>query len=114
MRQPSPSVQASPADLPLPTRTRAGTYMCVTTRAKPEPSGDTRTLTRQPLSRPRDQGYAAPTMGWGFVWLMFILKIPIAMLLGIVWWAIKQTDEPVAPDSTGEGGTKQPRHPRPP
>ena len=53
-------------------------------------------------------------MGWGFVWLMLVLKIPIAMLLYIVWWAIKQSDmEEQAPD-TGDGGTRKPRHPRGP
>jgi hypothetical protein len=30
---------------------------------------------------------------WGFIWLMFVLKIPIFMLLGIVWWAIKQEED---------------------
>jgi hypothetical protein len=49
-------------------------------------------------------------MGWGFVWLMLVLKIPIAALLYIVWWAIKQ-EEP-APGASGEGGTKAPPHPR--
>jgi hypothetical protein len=52
-------------------------------------------------------------MGWGFVWLMLVLKIPIAMLLYIVWWAIKQSDEP-APDASGEGGARAPVHPRRP
>ena len=53
-------------------------------------------------------------MGWGFVWLMLVLKIPIAMLLYIVWWAIKQSDvEEQAPES-GDGGTRKPRHPRGP
>jgi hypothetical protein len=33
-------------------------------------------------------------MTWVFIWLMFVLKIPILMLLGLVWWAIKQSDEP--------------------
>jgi hypothetical protein len=50
-------------------------------------------------------------MGWGFVWLMLVLKIPIAMLLYIVWWAIKQSDEEPAPDS-GDGGSRTPPHPR--
>jgi hypothetical protein len=50
-------------------------------------------------------------MGWGFVWLMLVLKIPIAALLYIVWWAIKQ-EEP-APGTSGEGGTKAPPHPHP-
>ena len=50
-------------------------------------------------------------MGWGFVWLMLVLKIPIAMLLYIVWWAVKQTDEEPASGSSGDGGTKVPVHP---
>ena len=53
-------------------------------------------------------------MEWGFIWLMFVLKVPILMLLGIVWWAIRQTDEE---EITGEGGTgdrRPTRHPRPP
>ena len=33
-------------------------------------------------------------MTWGFLWLMFALKIPILMLLGIVWWAVRQEPEP--------------------
>jgi hypothetical protein len=33
-------------------------------------------------------------MTWGFIWLMFILKIPILMLFGIVRWAIKQEVDP--------------------
>jgi hypothetical protein len=55
-------------------------------------------------------------MGWGFVWLMLVLKIPIAMLLYIVWWAIKQSDEESLPDASGDGGTKvpSPTHPRGP
>jgi hypothetical protein len=57
-------------------------------------------------------------MGWTFVYLMLILKIPIVALLTIVWWAIRSTPE----DSTSEraddnGGSKtrqRPRHPRKP
>lgn len=52
-------------------------------------------------------------MGWGFVWLMLVLKIPIAMLLYIVWWAIKQSDEEPATGSSGDGGTKVPSRPHP-
>ena len=29
-------------------------------------------------------------MTWGLIWLMFALKIPLAGLIYIVWWAIKQ------------------------
>ena len=32
-------------------------------------------------------------MGWTFVYLMVFLKLPILALLGIVWWAIRQTPE---------------------
>jgi hypothetical protein len=44
---------------------------------------------------------------WGFIWLMFILKIPIVALLTIVWWAVKAEPEPAASD--GHGGIG--RHP---
>src|SRR3954451_25320589 len=57
-------------------------------------------------------------MGWTFVYLMLILKIPIVALLTIVWWAIRSTPEEGEPvRDEGGGGTKvpprQPRHPRP-
>ena len=29
-------------------------------------------------------------MTWGFLWLMLALKIPLAALIYLVWWAIKQ------------------------
>jgi hypothetical protein len=51
---------------------------------------------------------------WGFLWLMLALKIPIAALIYLVWWAIKQTPE--QPESSdGGGGSKLRRtHPRKP
>src|ERR1700750_705223 len=54
-------------------------------------------------------------MGWTFVYLMLILKIPIVALLTIVWWAIRSTPE----DSTSEraddnGGSEKRKRPRPP
>ena len=49
-------------------------------------------------------------MTWGFIWLMFVLKIPIVMLLGIVWWAVHQEDNP-AEDLPPE---KVPARPHPP
>ncbi|HEX8074614.1 MAG TPA: hypothetical protein VF545_06495 [Thermoleophilaceae bacterium] len=57
--------------------------------------------------------------GWMFVWLMFALKIPILALFGIVYWAVKSSDdrepEPVAAPSTGHRPDRPPpRHPRPP
>jgi hypothetical protein len=55
-------------------------------------------------------------MGWTFVYLMLILKIPIIALLGIVWWAIRSETEPEAePDRADDGGSKtRHRHPRRP
>jgi hypothetical protein len=52
-------------------------------------------------------------MGWTFVWLMIGLKLPIAALLYLVHWAIKQTDEEPLPDS-GDGGIRPPHRPRVP
>jgi hypothetical protein len=53
-------------------------------------------------------------MAWGFIWLMVILKIPIAMLLYIVWWAVHQEPDQDTEGTGGDGGTKvpSPRHPR--
>jgi len=47
-------------------------------------------------------------MGWTFVWMMLILKIPIAMLFYIVWWAVKSPEDEPAADS-GDGGVKGPK-----
>jgi hypothetical protein len=53
---------------------------------------------------------------WGFLWLMLALKIPLAALIYIVWWAIKQEPEQ-APSPEDDGGIKRhrphPRHPFP-
>ena len=56
-------------------------------------------------------------MGWTFVYLMLVLKIPIAALLYIVWWAIKSEPQQTEPTPDGDGGTKtreprRPPHPR--
>jgi len=54
---------------------------------------------------------------WTFVWLMVFLKIPIAALFGIVWWAVRQGPE-TEPSSEDDGGAKhlppRPRHPHRP
>ena len=55
-------------------------------------------------------------MGWTFVYLMVILKIPIIALLWIVWWAVRAVPDP-ADQPGGDGGIKDrphPRHPRTP
>ncbi|HEX2103565.1 MAG TPA: hypothetical protein VHF51_07925 [Solirubrobacteraceae bacterium] len=54
-------------------------------------------------------------MDWAFIYLMFGLKIPIAALLFIVWWAIRSVPETPDVEADGNGGTKvRPRHPRRP
>jgi hypothetical protein len=49
---------------------------------------------------------------WTFVYLMVGLKIPIAALLWIVWWAIHAEPEPAADND--DGGIHTPPHPREP
>lgn len=44
-----------------------------------------------------------------FIYMMFILKIPILMLFGIVWWAWKS--QPVEEENGSDGGSKRPRSP---
>ena len=46
--------------------------------------------------------------------MMLALKVPIAALIYIVWWAVKQTPEE-SPSSDDDGGIKRhPPHPRRP
>jgi hypothetical protein len=49
---------------------------------------------------------------WGVFWLAVILKIPIAALLWIVWWAVRQPPVPDADHEDGGGGSRRGRHPR--
>ena len=49
---------------------------------------------------------------WTFIFLVLILKIPIVLLLGIVWWAVHATPES-ASDESEEGGSKRPLNPHP-
>jgi hypothetical protein len=51
---------------------------------------------------------------WTFIWLMFLLKIPIVALFLIVRWAVRQTTEPAAGEDGGVGPRPQPRHPHRP
>jgi hypothetical protein len=48
---------------------------------------------------------------WGFIWLMLVLKIPVAAMLWLVWWSV-QPPEPAA-DDEGDGGSGTPRAPHP-
>jgi hypothetical protein len=49
---------------------------------------------------------------WGFVWLMFIIKIPLVSLLYLVWWAIREEPEAAIDPGDGEGGQRRDRGPR--
>ena len=51
---------------------------------------------------------------WGFLWVMLALKIPLALLLYIVWYAVHATPEPT-PGDDGDGGVgPRPRRAAPP
>lgn len=57
-------------------------------------------------------------MGWAFVYMFVILKIPVAAAIWLVWWASREPE--AAPESGGGGGGggrrdhPRPRPPRPP
>jgi hypothetical protein len=51
---------------------------------------------------------------WTFIWLMFLLKIPVVALFLIVRWAVRQTTEPAPGEDGGVGPRPQPRHPHHP
>ncbi len=54
---------------------------------------------------------------WTFIWLMFILKIPIVGLFLIVRWAVRQEPEGFSPEEDGGIGfqpSPRPRHPHRP
>ncbi len=48
------------------------------------------------------------------VWLMLVLKIPIGLLLWLVWWAIRQVPDELGESDGGDGGSKVPRAPHRP
>jgi hypothetical protein len=52
-------------------------------------------------------GTIRPDVTWGFIWLMLALKLPLAGLIYIVWWAIKQEPEDSA-QRDDDGGIKRP------
>lgn len=54
-------------------------------------------------------------MEWtGFLFLMLALKIPLGMLLYLVWWAIRQTPDDEQQPHGGDGGSRIDKHPRRP
>jgi hypothetical protein len=61
----------------------------------------------------RRSGYHAP-VGWALFYMFVILKIPIALLLWLVWYAVREVPEPTdESDVRDDGGSNHPR-PRPP
>ena len=58
-------------------------------------------------------------MTWAFIWMVVVLKIPIAALLWLCWWAIRSEPEPEPAEGKGggDGGaghSPRPHRPRPP
>jgi hypothetical protein len=49
---------------------------------------------------------------WAVFWLMVAMKLPIAALFYIVWWALRDPPVPEADVDEGGGGTKRDPHPR--
>src|SRR5687768_10252938 len=67
---------------------------------------------------PLTPGTIAP-MTWAFIWMVVVLKIPIAALLWLCWWAIRSEPEPEPAEGKGggDGGaghSPRPHRPRPP
>jgi len=56
-------------------------------------------------------GYGHQDVSATFIFLMFILKLPILGLFYIVWWAVHSPPEPEPVDE--DGGSKRPLAPRP-
>jgi hypothetical protein len=48
---------------------------------------------------------------WAVFWLAVVLKLPIAALLYLVWWAIQEPPQPEPGDADGGSGQDDP-HPR--
>jgi hypothetical protein len=51
---------------------------------------------------------------WTFIWLMFLLKIPIVALFLIVRWAVRQTPETAGGQDGGISPRPRPLHPHHP
>jgi hypothetical protein len=51
---------------------------------------------------------------WTFIWLMFLLKIPIVALFLLVRWAVRQTPESAPGGEGGIGPRTRPPHPHRP
>jgi hypothetical protein len=48
---------------------------------------------------------------WTFIYLMFVLKIPIIAAIAIIWWAVKAEPDPL--EGRDDGGSKLRPRPHP-
>jgi hypothetical protein len=51
-------------------------------------------------------------MDWAFIYLMVVLKLPVAALLWLVWWSVRAVPEPAA-GSEDDRGPRRDDRPRP-
>jgi hypothetical protein len=51
---------------------------------------------------------------WGFLWIMVALKLPLAALLWLVWWAVQAQPEPEGSSDDDDGGIRKPGERPPP
>ena len=51
-------------------------------------------------------------MGWAVFYMFVILKIPVALALWVIWWAVRAEPEPTEDDRAGSGGDGGSPHPR--
>lgn len=50
--------------------------------------------------------------GWELVFMMFILKLPILYLAGVVWWAVRSKPDPFEPAVLVRSAPSAPDFPR--
>ena len=51
------------------------------------------------------------TAAWELIFMMFVLKLPIFYLIGVVWWAIRSSPDPYAPAQLVPAETDLPHDP---
>jgi hypothetical protein len=53
------------------------------------------------------------TSAWELIFMMLVLKLPIAYLIGVVWWAIRATPDPYEPAALVPAAPEEPSAPCP-
>ena len=53
------------------------------------------------------------TNAWELIFMMLVLKLPIAYLIGVVWWAIRATPDPYEPAALVPAAPEEPSPPCP-